>query len=263
MRPQAPQHPAVVLLPPSKGKAPGGTGPAYAEVVDRGPLGAARRRVLEAVGEAAVEMDDAALARIAGVAAPDVAATRADLAALEGAPTLPARERYTGVVHGNARLARIEPTAATVEVVVLSALLGVAALDDPVPAYRLELAASLPPLGGLATYWRDALADHLAAQLAGRQVLDLLPGVHARAVAPAVREAAEVVQVSFETPAGRAANAARTKVAKGRVVAQLVAAGDPDHLDLAPGRLVTWLEPGEGWQLEVRDPSTLVAVYRG
>ena len=263
MSPQPPHHRPVVLLPPSKGKAPGGAAPAYAEVVDRGPLGAARRRVLEAVRDVAAEVDDAALARIAGVAARDVEGTRADLAALAGAPTLPARARYTGVVHGNAGLVGIEPTTAAVEVVVLSALLGVAALDDPVPAYRLELAASLPPLGGLATFWREALTDHLAGQLEGRQVLDLLPGAHARAVGPAVREAAEVVQVSFETPAGRAANAARTKVAKGRLVAQLVAAVDPAHLDLAPGCLVTWLEPGEGWQLEVRGPSTLVAVYRG
>ena len=263
MKPPSPRHRPVVLLPPSKGKAPGGAGPSYAEVVDRGPLGAARRRVLAVVGAAASEVDDAALARIAGVAARDVAATRADLTALEGAPTLPARERYTGVVHGNARLAGIAPASAAVEVVVLSALLGAVQLDDPVPAYRLELAASLPPLGGLATFWRAALADHLARQLEGRQVLDLLPATHARAVAPVVREVAEVVQVRFETPAGRAANAARTKVAKGRLVAQLVAAGEPEHLDLTPTRLVTWLEPGEGWQFQARDPGTLVAVYRG
>ncbi len=253
----------VVLLPPSKGKAAGGGAPAYAEVVDRGTLATPRRRVLDAVRTAASEADDTALARIAGIASRDVDTIRADLQALDGAPTLPARLRYTGVVHTNAGLADADPDAAGVEVLVLSALLGVAELDAPVPAYRLELAASLPPLGGLATFWRDAVADHLAARLAGRQVLDLLPGVHARAVAPAVRAGAEVVEVRFETPAGRAANAARTKVAKGRVVAQLLAGGGEAGVDLAPASLAGWLAPGEGWRLEVRDPATLVAVYLG
>ncbi len=263
MSPASPDRRPVVLLPASKGKAAGGDGPAYGEVVALGPLGAARRRVLDAARAAATEVDATALARIAGVAARDVDTTRADLGALHLAPTRPAQQRYTGVVHGNAGLAEVDTATAGVEVLVLSALLGAVTLDEPVPAYRLELAASLAPVGGLASFWRDALADHLALQLQGRQVLDLLPGAHARAVAPAVRAAAEVVEVRFETPAGRAANAARTKVAKGRLVAQLVAAEQPATLDLAPGSLAGWLEPGEGWQLGVRDRSTLVAVYLG
>ena len=253
----------VVLVPPSKGKAEGGDGPAYREVVDDGPLGAPRRRVLDAVAATAREVDDARLARIAGVASRDVAATRRALAALDGAPTLPARARYTGVIHSNAGLADLSSAATGVEVLVLSALVGVAGLEDPVPAYRLELAASLPPLGGLATFWRDAMAAHLAAHLAGRQVLDLLPAAHARAVAPAVRDGAELIRISFETPTGRAANAARTKVAKGRVVAQLAGTGTTGQLNLTPTRLVTRLDPGAGWQLTVRDAHTLVAVYRG
>ncbi|TVR19641.1 MAG: peroxide stress protein YaaA [Nitriliruptor sp.] len=253
----------VVLLPPSKGKAAGGDGAPYGDVVERGPLGAARGQVLDAAVAAADQLEDARLARIAGVGGQDVAATRRELAALADAPTLPAGQRYTGVVHGNAGLARLSPEDSDVEVLVLSALLGVVGLADPVPAYRLELAASLPPLGGLATFWRDALAADLAGRLAGRQVLDLLPAAHGRAVAPSVRDSAEVVTIVFVSPDGRAANAARTKVAKGRVVAQLAGAGQPARLELAPGSLAGWLEPGEGWQLGVRDRSTLVAVYLG
>ncbi len=261
----------VVLLPPSKGKAPGGEEPVYADVVDDGPLGPQRRRVLDAVVGIAGEADDAALTRIAGVAARDIDATRVALADLMTAPTMRARRRYTGVVHGNANLAGLAPGAGAVEVLVLSALLGAAGLEDRVPAYRLELAASLPPLGGLATFWRDAMADHLMTQLAGRQVLDLLPAVHGRAVAPEVRTEAAVHTIAFETPDGRAANAARTKVAKGRVVAQLlgpVGPGDPTGgsdtvIDLSPATLVDRLELGEGWQLSIRDERTLLAVYRG
>lgn len=258
----APELP-VVLLPPSKGKAAEGDGPAYGQVVDQGPLGAQRRRVLDTVRSVATEVDDATLARIAGVAAADVDVARAALRALDTAPTRPARTRYTGVVHGNAQLAAVDPDTAGVEVLVLSALLGIVALDEAVPAYRLELAASLPRLGGLATFWREAMADHLQARLGGRQVLDLLPDTHARAVAPRVRATAEVVRVRFETPAGGAANAARTKVAKGRLVGQLVAAGSSAAVDVAPASLASRLDLGEGWQLGVRDGATLVAVYLG
>lgn len=251
----------VVLLPPSKGKADGGDGAPYGELVEQGPLGAARREVLDAAVAAAGQLEDARLARVAGVGGRDVDATRRELTALADAPTLPAGQRYTGVVHGNAGLARLSPQDSDVEVLVLSALLGVVGLDDPVPAYRLELAASLPPLGGLATFWRDALTTDLSGRLAGRQVLDLLPAAHGRAVAPAVRSRAEVVTIAFVSPDGRAANAARTKVAKGRVVAQLAAAGR--RPDLAPSALAGWLDPGDGWELEARDADTLAAVYRG
>jgi hypothetical protein len=58
-------------------------------------------------------------------------------------------------------------------------------------------------------------------------------------------------------PDGRAANAARTKVCKGRVAAALLAAPDLD-----PSGLVTELDPGEGWTL-CAEGATVTATFTG
>jgi uncharacterized protein len=248
----------LLLLPPSKGKADGGDGPAYASTIPADhPLAEPRRAVVDAVAADVPHLDDRALARLAGVASRDVAAPRAALPELAAAPTLPAHRRYTGVVHGNAGLAELVPSTTEVAVRIVSALLGVAALDEPVPHYRLELAASTPTLGGLGPFWRDALADHLATLGRDARVWDLLPGEHRRVWTPAVRDALDVVDVRFHRPDGRAANAARTKVAKGRLAAAVLA--EPT---LAPEDLPTAVDLGEGWKLTAEGP-VVTATFTG
>lgn len=246
----------VLLLPPSKGKAPGGSGTAYGRTIGRShPLAAARREVMTTAVAAAASLSDAELARVAGVRATQVPSARAGLAGLAGAPSLPAHQRYTGIVHGNAGLAALEPSGSPVDVRIVSPLLGLVALDEPVPAYRLEFSASLPALGGLATFWRERLAVHLETVLGGVRVWDLLPGEHARMWSPGLREQFEVVSVRFVRPDGRAANAARTKVAKGRLAAWLLTAPDAD----AAG-VVTGADLGEGWSLTAEGDTVTATV---
>ncbi|MBS3940327.1 MAG: peroxide stress protein YaaA [Actinobacteria bacterium] len=249
----------LVLLPPSKGKADDGDGPVYGDVVaaDTGPLGEARRRLLAAVVGDLDDLDDAALARVAGVGGAKVAQARALLAGLPGAPTLPAHLRYTGVVHGNAGLADITPRRAGAEVIVVSALAGLAAMGDAVPDYRLEFAATLPSLGGIAGWWREQAADELARRCRGRRVWDLLPAEHARIWTTEARSRVRgLVTVGFVRPDGRAANAARTKVCKGRLTAALLAAPDLD----APG-LVTDVDPGDQWVLRLDGDDVLALCH--
>lgn len=238
----------VLLLPPSKGKAPDGSGTAYGRTIGRiHPLATARREVLTTAVEAAASLSDAELARVTGVRASEasaVSAARTGLAGLTEAPSLPAHRRYTGIVHGNAGLAALDPSVLEVDVRIVSALLGLVALDEPVPAYRLEFAASLPSLGGLTTFWRDRLAAHLETITDGVRVWDLLPGEHARVWPPGLREQLDVVSVRFIRPDGRAANAARTKVAKGRLAAWLIATSDAD-----PPGVVVGADLGAGWSL--------------
>jgi uncharacterized protein len=251
-------RPPLVLLPPSKGKAAGGDGPAYATTIDAATsLGPARREVLDAVVAASGALDERAAARVCGVRAADASAAREALGELPGAPTMRAHRRYTGIVHGNAGLADLDPTTAGVDVRIVSPLLGLAALDDLVPAYRLELAVSLPGFGGLGPWWRERLAAPLTDLGADRRVWDLLPGEHARVWDPEVRVRLDVVTVRFVRPDGRAANAARTKVCKGRVAAALLAAPDLD-----PSGLVTELAPGEGWTL-CAEGATVTATFTG
>ena len=235
----------VVLLPPSKGKAAGGSGPAYGDHLDGGhPLEEPRREVLKAAVAAADDVDDRAVSRLTGVKAARVAEQRTVLAQLATAPTLPAHQRYTGVVHEHAGLVDVDPAAAGLDVCIVSALLGLAALDDPVPDYRLEVAASLPPLGGLGRFWRERLHGHLHDLTAEVPVWDLLPGEHAVVWPEADRGDQEIRRVRFVRPDGRSAPAARVKIAKGRLVAALLA--DPD---LTPPAVADHVDLGATWTL--------------
>lgn len=235
----------VVLLPPSKGKAEGGRGRAYGRSIARShPLGPARTEVLEALARAVPSIPAGVLARTAGVAAREVSDARRTLIGLATAPTMPAHRRYTGIVHGNAGLADVDPASARLDVRIVSALLGLATLDDAVPAYRLEFAASLPGLGGISSFWRERAAEHLAEACHRRRVWDLLPAEHARTWPKGLRETLDVATVRFVRPGGGAANAARTKLAKGRIVAHLLA-----RPTSTPERLTREVELDAGWTL--------------
>jgi uncharacterized protein len=240
----------LVLLPDAKGTAPGGDGPAYASVLAASdhPLAASRRRVLAALVAAADTLAPARIARLTGVGTTDAEVQRSVLRSLAAAPTLPAHRRFTGVVHGNAGLAGLDPAAAPVEVVLVSALAGLVGLEEPVPDHRLELTASVPPLGGLATTWRRAVAAYATELASDRTVWDLLPGEHARVWPVRSRGDADVVRVRFLRPDGRAANAARAKVAKGRLTAHLLAA--PADAAAGPAALLGRDDLlGAGWKL--------------
>ena len=255
----------VILLPPSKGKAAGGRGRAYGRTLARHPLGTARRTVLDAAVASATERDDAVLARRCGVAQRDAGDARRMLQGLADAPTMPAHLRYTGIVHGNAGLADVDPASAPADVRIVSALLGLAGLDEPVPAYRLEFTATLPGLGGIAGFWRDHLDEELLRVAGGSRVWDLLPAEHARMWPAGLRDDLDVVGVRFVRPDGRAANAARTKVAKGLLTAHLLATPRSTAAAVvrAVDRAVAREEPGPlgpGWRAEPDDDG-IVATY--
>ncbi|NCU81629.1 MAG: peroxide stress protein YaaA, partial [Acidimicrobiia bacterium] len=71
---------------------------------------------------------------------------------MRGAKTLPAAQRYTGVVWDHLDLASL-PLAlqkiADKNIVIVSGLLGLVAAGDPTPDYRLKIGASLAPMGKL------------------------------------------------------------------------------------------------------------------
>lgn len=155
-----PRPQPLILLPPSEGKAAGGDGPPWS----------------------AGSMADAGLDRHRQVTLREAARAGA---VTRRAPTLPAVERYTGVLYRELEWASL-PVAArrrgADQVRIVSGLWGLVAPSDPIPAYRLQMSARLDGLGRLSTWWRPRLAETLAAHSAGAVVWDLLPQEHAAAV---------------------------------------------------------------------------------
>ena len=176
----------LVLLPPSETKRAGGDGP---------PLRLDELSHHEALGTWRAGLVDELVAL-----ADDVPASRAALgvterqddeiernASLRVSPTLPALDRYTGVLYDalDARsFTRATRARARSRLAVGSALFGVVHADDPIPAYRLSADSKLPARDGgaptsLTAYWRPALDPLLARIASGELVVDLRSGAYA------------------------------------------------------------------------------------
>jgi len=157
------QLPLLVLLPPSEGKATGGTEKSKWDPESGSfstALASARRKVALAHqkqnGEKTV-----------------------------GGLTLPACERYTGVVWKHLDLQSLPATTrrkVTKQIVVVSGLLGLTRADDPIPNYKLKMGAKLVGFGVLAGFWRPILTSSLGVLAKKHTVVDLLPNEHRNAI---------------------------------------------------------------------------------
>lgn len=234
----------AILLPPSEGKAPGGGAPRWSPRSGVfGPrLGAPRRAVAEALADAGG--GDAALL---GVTGPTLERARAANVALLGAPTLPAAARFTGVVWEHLAVDAL-PTAARRRagdgVVIVSALAGLSALDDPLPDFRLKLSATLAPMGRLAAWWRPQLSPVLDRHLDGALVVDLLPQEHRAAWEPDPSRY-DLRRVRLVGPDGRTAGHG-AKAAKGALARALLTARNPARV-LSAGEM-------DGFRIDVTRP---------
>lgn len=169
----------LVLLPPSQGKAPGGDGPA----LDVGALcfpalTPVRERLVDALQDAACSDPDGL--RVALGCTSRQAGEVAGNAQLRSSPTMPALQRYTGVLYDALSYATLPAASrrrADRSLVVVSALFGPLRPRDRVPAYRLSAGTSLPGVGPLAPLWRPALEPELAAVRG--LVVDLRSGPYA------------------------------------------------------------------------------------
>jgi cytoplasmic iron level regulating protein YaaA (DUF328/UPF0246 family) len=165
-------------------------------------------------------------------------------AQLRAAPAAPAGQVYTGVLYQHLELATLDADAlarAREHVLVASALWGVVALDDRIPAYRLSMGAQLPGLRatkGLAAWWRPALAKALPDQH-GALVVDLRSGAYAAAWRP---RAATSVEVRASTADGRPISH-MAKAVRGTVARRLLQAGTPPA---APADVAALADDGTG-----------------
>lgn len=150
-----------LLLPPSETKRSGGGGVFAPETLsNHSVLAAARARIRASLVELSSDADAAAQALKLG------AKSRGEIAhnlALERSGTLPAIERYTGVLYDAVDVPSL-PTEARAwidaHVIVQSALFGQVAAADRIPAYRLSAGSRLPQLNTpLKRVWREAHAE--------------------------------------------------------------------------------------------------------
>ncbi|MBB5084448.1 YaaA family protein [Nonomuraea endophytica] len=176
----------LILLPPSEGKAPEGSGAPLGEL-SFPALDKARKRVRTAVARASKRRD---AIDVLGLT-PGLAAELEKNLALESAPALPAAELYTGVLYDNLGLATLSPAElrrAEESLLIFSGLWGVLRITDRVPPYRLSMGVTLPVLGGLATFWRPLITKQLDS-LPGL-VVDMRSGTYAGAWKPGDRSVA-------------------------------------------------------------------------
>ncbi|MFC6357390.1 YaaA family protein [Luethyella okanaganae] len=152
----------LVILPPSEAKRDGGDGAPLDVSGLAFPALSPRRRTLVRAVRALARDTEAAMAalRLGPKQHGEVARNRA----LTTSPTMPALDRYAGVIFDALDAASLPEEArsfAHEHLVVHSALLGpVAALDD-VPAYRMSHDSRLPELS-LKRHWGDTISRQLA-----------------------------------------------------------------------------------------------------
>lgn len=232
----------VILLPPSEGKAPGGTRPAWK--TSAGVFGARLSRCRSRVAQALHDLDggDAALL---GVSGRHLDHARQINAHLIGSPTMPAWQRYTGVVWDHIDPASLSAAAvarARASIAVFSGLLGLVGFDDPIPEYKLKIGATLalPSTSHdhtrqkLAAFWQPHLSPVLDEWIAGRTVIDLLPNEHRRAWNPSAE--VTIVRATFVDAHGRTVGH-DAKAAKGMFVRHVLTARSP------LSAMETWTHP--------------------
>lgn len=139
-----------------------------------------REQVLRALGTA-MRGSVAARSKLLGVKGDALAAATEENRTVRTSATMPAIERYTGVLYDALDVGTLPAPARrrlASSVLIVSGLWGLVAPTDPIPAYKLKMGASLGRLGRLSSWWRASLSEALAEQARGRTVWNLLPKEH-------------------------------------------------------------------------------------
>ena len=211
----------VVLLPPSEGKATGGrpdSGWLPESGVFAGALGGFRRDIADALRKAKGGNE-----KLLGVKGVHLARATAQNRALVGSPSLPAWQRYTGVVWDHLDLDSV-PAKARQSVLrrifVPSGLAGLVRADDPLPDYRLKMGARLQPFGTVSAWWRDDLTEAFVDAVGPALVVDLLPQEHKAAFDWS--RIPSVVHVDLVAKKGGVVGGHNAKAAKGLLARHLL-----------------------------------------
>ncbi|MFB9648074.1 YaaA family protein [Curtobacterium pusillum] len=253
----------TVLLPPSETKREGGDTDCTLDLraLSFPELSDERAAVITAARSVSSEESSARTALKLG---PKSIEERFRNLALETSGTMPAIDRYTGVLYDPLGSLTADETSRAWwfdHVVIQSAMFGPIGGGDPVPAYRLSHDSRLGSIR-LASHWPGPSSRLLAAHTAGGLVLDLRSegyrqlGPVSGAVAPRV--------VSVDGSGRRRALNHWNKTAKGRLVGLLARTGAdvsslPELVAWAAAHGVVFEEHDGSWDLvaESLEPATV------
>lgn len=262
----------LVLLPPSEGKAIGGSGPAAdPDALSLPELAPPRRRVLSGLVDLCEgDANQVEKARAVLGLSPGLRGEVARNAALRDAPALPAGELYTGVLYDALDLATLSPAArerARSRLLIFSGLWGAVGVADRIAPYRCAAGVKLPGLGGLGAFWRSAMAEALPAAAGDGLVLDLRSSAYAAMWKPKgeLADRTATVQVwqvkQVDGVEQRSVVSHFNKATKGRLVRSLLEAdadpATPQELSRTLAELGHRVEctppakDGRPWQLDV------------
>ncbi len=261
--------PPILLLPPSEGKQPGGTGPLRQAAKVSFPELDPHRLIISSALIAAMGHHEAVRSKLLGVKGKALAAaTEANLAVHQG-PTMPAIDRYTGVLYDALdvrSLSARDRKRLSKQVLIFSGLWGVLRPDDLIPDYKLKMGALLPPVGKLAPGWKLPLTDAISRFTTDAVVWDLLPKEHDAAWCPpspgsATGAPLSILTVKFLDEQKRTKGAPRTfttvnhwnKLLKGALVRHVLATGADE-----PDALAKFTHP-EGYRYD----ATLTETHKG
>ncbi|MFF4320225.1 peroxide stress protein YaaA [Streptomyces sp. NPDC001568] len=259
----------LVLLPPSEGKAAGGSGaPLDPHSLSLPGLAGARAAVLEELVELC-SADELKAREVLGLSE-GLRGEVAKNAGLLSAPALPAGEIYTGVLYdalGLADLPAAAKAAAERSLLVFSGLWGAVRVTDRIPSYRCSMGVKLPGLGALGAYWRTPMAAALPEAAGDGLVLDLRSSAYTSAWKPKGEAAGRTAGVRVlhaqivDGVEKRSVVSHFNKATKGRLVRDLLLAGaapaDPAELVTALRDLGYMVEAeapakaGKAWSLDV------------
>jgi cytoplasmic iron level regulating protein YaaA (DUF328/UPF0246 family) len=221
----------LVLLPPSEGKAPGGQGSrlSLTGLSWHRELGPTRRRVLKALVDLCRADPPRARALLGLSEALDT--DRRANTVIRSAPTLPAGNRYAGVLYGALGYPSLPAAArhrADAALVTFSGLWGAVRPVDEIPAYRIGVGTRLPGQPGIPAIWRDPVGSALAAAIEERGALDLRSAGYDQMARLPATAARRVLTVKVKAPSFQ------SKQIKGLLVRAMLLAGSP-----GPESLVT------------------------
>ena len=233
----------VILLPPSEGKRSGGDGPKWsAGSCSFTALDRTRRQVMAGLVDA-MGQPEAARSKLLGVKGAALAAATAENLDLRRAPTMPAIDRFTGVLYDALDAPSLPKRARTRlgrDVVIFNGVFGALMPGDPIPDHKLKMQAILPGIGNISTLWRAPLTDALLPMVSGRVLWNLLPKEHDNAWVCPTASTTRTMSVRFLDEQPRAPRTPRrfttvnhwNKLLKGALVRHILLTGadEPDAL---------------------------------